>query len=68
MNRVNVADGDRVEMLNRVHVLGGGAALAGRVVVGLVPDQGFDGDVEPLFVQLTVERKHMFSATSPPRG
>lgn len=38
---------------NGVHVLGGGAALAGGVVMGLVANQGLDGDAQALFILLS---------------
>ena len=42
---------------NGVHVLGGGSTLAGCVVMWLVADHGFGGDVQALFIILPVERQ-----------
>lgn len=40
---------------NGVHVLGGGSALAGCVIVWLVADHDFHGEVQALFIKLPME-------------
>ena len=55
-NCLNLQRLEREGGSNGVHVLGGGSALAGCVVVWLVADHGFGGDVQTLFIILPVER------------
>lgn len=43
------------EVSNGVHVLGGGSTLAGCIIMWLVADHGFDGDVQTVFIKLPVE-------------
>lgn len=56
-NCLNLQQVEMRSFSNGVHVLGGGSALAGRVIVWLVANHGFDGDVQTLFIKLPVERK-----------
>lgn len=44
---------------NGVHVLSGGAALAGRVVVRLVAQHGFGGDAQKVLVGFPAEGEKM---------